>query len=134
MKRTGESSHESQMSSFLTQEWKTDLFLIKSSFSIGGAIMAPPPHRLTSQKPTLVRVKKQSYSCDQCPKFFSQDDKLRIHLRTNTCKKPSYFCNQCPKFFSQDGKLIIHQRTNTCKKPSFILVINVQSFSHKMTN
>ena len=56
--------------------------------------------------------KKPSYSCDQCPKFFSQDDKLRIHLRTNTCKKPSYSCNQCPKFFSQDGKLIIHLKTN----------------------
>lgn len=61
----------------------------------------------------------------KCPKFFSQDCKLRMHLWTKTCNKPCTWI-QCPKnytgekpyykSFVKDSKIRTHLKTNVFKK------------------
>ncbi|XP_046407639.1 oocyte zinc finger protein XlCOF6-like [Ischnura elegans] len=59
---------------------------------------------------------KNSYSCSECVKSFSQKSNFLRHIRTHTKEKP-YSCNECDKSFSLKGNLVSHMRTHTKEKP-----------------
>uniref|UniRef100_A0A6P7H7J2 Zinc finger protein 723-like n=1 Tax=Diabrotica virgifera virgifera TaxID=50390 RepID=A0A6P7H7J2_DIAVI len=59
---------------------------------------------------------QRPYECEVCFKKFSQNYRLKNHLRINTGEKP-YKCEICFKKFSDSGDLKRHLRVHTGEKP-----------------
>ena len=62
-----------------------------------------------------VHTEDKPYPCHPCPKAFSENGSLKIHLRVQTGKK--YAFNQCPKTFPEKDNLKNHLRTHRGEKP-----------------
>ncbi|CAL4085537.1 unnamed protein product [Meganyctiphanes norvegica] len=58
----------------------------------------------------------KSFACTQCPKVFSQNFKLEVHMRTHTGERP-FACTQCGKKFTLQFNLETHIRIHTGERP-----------------
>lgn len=70
----------------------------------------------TSENPLALSDSVQEYTCQFCPRTFSQLGHLTYHLRTHTGHRP-YQCRTCDKAFFKMSDLSRHMRTHTGERP-----------------
>ncbi|XP_050498275.1 zinc finger protein 221-like isoform X4 [Diabrotica virgifera virgifera] len=68
-----------------------------------------------SGKSLATDTRENSYKCETCLKEFSQEGRLKNHLRIHTGEKP-FKCDICCKQFSQNGNLKRHMMRHTGEK------------------
>lgn len=70
---------------------------------------------LTKHRVTIPAGGRKSCSCELCPKTFSLNSSLKVHVRVHIGEKP-YSCHLCPMRFSENGNLTKHLRVHTGEK------------------
>lgn len=74
------------------------------------------PKASLMHKPEKKMPCRRPQKCNVCHKVVSNNEVLKMHMRTHTGEKP-YSCPMCPATFATAFCLRIHKRTHTGEKP-----------------